>query len=267
MVFIIIILSRHLLNSSQSHPFLGNPDSQDKLPQHVAIIMDGNNRWAKQHGLEKGEGHRAGEKSLRATVEHAARIGIPYMTVFAFSSENWQRPKDEVELLMHLFIDALDNKADELNENNIQMRFIGDMEGFSKEIQIKAKKAEALTQNNTRMILNVALNYGGQWDIANAAKNIAHDVTAGVIAVDDIDESLFNQYAVLSDQPPVDLCIRTAGEQRISNFLLWQIAYAELFFSHVYWPDFDANALDEALIHFTQRERRFGKTSEQVQSC
>lgn len=242
-----------------------NPGFNPNLPQHIAIIMDGNNRWAKQRGLAKGEGHRAGEKSLRKTVEHAAKIGVPYMTVFAFSSENWQRPKEEVDLLMHLFIDALDNKAHELNENNIRMRFIGDIAAFSDEIQAKSKHAETLTENNTRMLLNVALNYGGQWDIANAAKNIARDVQANKLAIEQIDETVFNQYTVLSDQPPVDLCIRTAGEQRISNFLLWQIAYAELFFSPVFWPDFNAGALDEALEAFAQRERRFGKTSEQVQ--
>ncbi len=237
------------------------------LPQHIAIIMDGNNRWAKQHGLAKGEGHRMGEKSLRATVENAAKIGINYLTVFAFSSENWQRPEDEVTLLMQLFVEALDNKVKELADNNIRLSFIGDRSAFSDDIQAKIIQAEQLTKDNQRMTVNIALNYGGQWDITQAAKLIASDVKQNKLTLEQIDTNLFAQYLSLNDQPPVDLCIRTAGEQRISNFLLWQIAYAELYFSPVFWPDFDCNELDKALSHYAQRERRFGKTSEQVKSC
>jgi undecaprenyl diphosphate synthase len=226
--------------------------------------MDGNGRWAEQRKRPRTFGHQAGQKALRRIVEHCGRIGVGELTVFAFSSENWNRPRKEVSRLMDLFLRALNKEAKELNENNIRLRFIGDMGGFPEELQTKVAEVESMTAANTRMTFNVAANYGGRWDIVNAARSLAGDVTTGKVSPEQVNESLFASYTSLGDSPDPDLFIRTGGEMRISNFLLWQSAYTEFYFSPVLWPDFSPDCLDEAVRAFRARERRFGMTSEQT---
>lgn len=228
------------------------------LPRHVAIIMDGNNRWAKAHQRSGLSGHRAGVDAVRAVIEVALRQGIEALTLFAFSSENWKRPQHEVSGLMELFLWALKRETKRLNKYQVRLRVIGDRSRFSEEIQKLIDQAEAQTRHNQRMDLVIAANYGGQWDLAHAAQQAAHDVVNGKLAPDDIDEAYLSQYICLSDLPTVDLCIRTSGEQRISNFLLWQLAYAELLFVDTLWPDFKQAAFTEALQEFAGRQRRFG---------
>lgn len=234
------------------------------LPRHVAIIMDGNNRWAKKRGLPGPEGHRAGETAVRRIVEHAARTGLEVLTVFAFSSENWRRPEQEVAALMSLFLEALTKKVGELHANGIRLRFIGDLSRFSPELQAGMQEAEALTRDNVRMVLVIAVNYGGQWDMAHAAQKLALEVAAGRLTPAEITPERMGHFVQMADLPPVDLLIRTGGEMRISNFLLWQTAYAEFYFTEALWPDFDAAELDRALADYARRQRRFGRTSEQV---
>ena len=240
--------------------------SEGDIPAHVAIVMDGNGRWARQRKRPRTFGHQAGLKALRRIVEHCGRLGIGQLTVFAFSSENWNRPRTEVSRLMELFMRALDKEARELHDNNVRIRFIGDLSAFSPELQAKARRAEAQTRDNERMTLNVATNYGGRWDIVNAARLLAAAVAAGRLQVGQIDESLFRQQLALAEGGDPDLLIRTGGEMRISNFLLWQAAYTELYFTPVLWPDFDPAALDEAVAAYRSRERRFGQTGEQVRA-
>ncbi|MDO4429785.1 MAG: polyprenyl diphosphate synthase [Lonepinella koalarum] len=230
----------------------------NNIPKHVAIIMDGNGRWAKQQGKMRIFGHTNGVKAVRKSVSYARQIGIQSLTLYAFSSENWNRPEQEVSALMTLFMQALDGEVKKLHKNNIRLKILGDTAKFSEALQVKIRKAEKLTENNTALTLNIAANYGGCWDIVQAAKHLAVEVQAGKLSVDQIDAQLFQQKLVTEDQAPVDLLIRTSGEQRISNFLLWQIAYAELFFSEVLWPDFDENEFNRAIVAFQQRERRFG---------
>jgi len=239
------------------------PDTE--MPAHVAIVMDGNGRWAQNRNRPRTFGHKAGLKALRKIVEHAGKTGIRELTVFAFSSENWNRPKKEVGRLMDLFMRALDREARELHENGIRIRFIGDLTGFSPELQQKIASAESQTAGNTHMTLNVASNYGGRWDILNAARKTAEAFAAGHITLDQIDERFFASQASLGDTSDPDLFIRTGGEMRISNFLLWQSAYTEFYFTPVLWPDFSPETLDEAVADYRSRERRFGLTAEQVQ--
>lgn len=240
--------------------------SSSSIPRHVAIIMDGNNRWAKQRGLRGVEGHKQGARAVRATVENCARIGIEVLTVFAFSSENWRRPEDEVSALMNLFLEALTQEVPELHANGIRLVFIGDLSAFAPELRAKMDAAVQLTAANGRMTFAVAVNYGGQWDIANACRRLAQQVEQGSLTSDQITPERLQQYISLGDLPPPDLCIRTGGEQRISNFMLWQLAYAELYFTERYWPDFDQAALEAAIQDFGQRQRRFGRTSEQIEA-
>lgn len=237
---------------------------RDGVPRHVAVIMDGNNRWARQRGLPGRDGHKAGEAVLQQLVEHAGRRGIEALTVFAFSSENWRRPEDEVSALMTLFLGALQRRVPELDKNGIRLRFIGDLSAFAPEIRAGVAEAERLTAGNHAMHLSVAVNYGGQWDIARAARRVAQEVAAGRMQADEIDEATFAGYLSLAGLPPPDLLIRTGGELRISNFLLWQLAYSELYFSDVLWPDFDAAAFDAALTDYASRQRRFGRSGDQV---
>lgn len=237
-----------------------------ELPRHIAIIMDGNNRWAKRRGLPGTEGHKAGEAAVYHVVEHAARLGVEVLTVFAFSSENWRRPEQEVSTLMALFLKALARRVDELHENGIRLRFIGDLTQFSEELQSGMASAEQQTQHNTRMTMVVAVNYGGQWDMANAARRLSEKVARGELAPENITTSLMAEQLQMADLPPVDLLIRTGGDMRLSNFLLWQAAYAELYFTDVLWPDFDPRVLDAALSEYAGRQRRFGRTSEQVEA-
>ena len=234
------------------------------LPSHIAIVMDGNGRWAQGRNRPRTFGHQAGMKALRAIVEHCGRIGVGELTVFAFSSENWNRPAREVNRLMDLFMRALDKEARELNENDVRIRFIGDISAFSPELQKKMKSAVDMTAGSSRMMLNVAANYGGRWDILNATRKIAGAVQSGLLRPEHIDENRFAEHLSLAGSPEADLFIRTGGEMRISNFLLWQSAYTELFFSPVLWPDFSPAELDSAIAEYRRRERRFGRTGEQA---
>lgn len=234
------------------------------MPKHVAIIMDGNNRWAKERRLASLAGHKAGAESVRAVIRACAESGVESLTLFAFSSENWRRPKDEVKGLMDLFAWALDREVKKLEKNNIRMRVIGDKSGFSEALQKRIAKGEESTKHCTGLCLNIAANYGGQWDIAQAARSLTEQVLAGELQLDDLTPERLGQAVSLADQPLPDLCIRTGGEQRISNFLIWQFAYTELYFSPLYWPDFGYQQMLDALQDFQTRERRFGRTSEQV---
>lgn len=237
-----------------------------KLPRHVAIVMDGNNRWAKLRHLPSLAGHKAGADAVREVVRTCASYGVESLTLFAFSSENWRRPEREVLGLMDLFMLALKREVKKLHQHNIRLKVIGDKSRFSDTLQKLIANAEALTAENTAMTLNVAANYGGQWDILEATKALATKVAAGELTVDQIDAEALEAEMTLVGQPAVDLCIRTGGEQRISNFLLWHSAYAEFYFTDKYWPDIDRQAMEDAFEVFAGRQRRFGKTSEQVEA-
>ena len=234
------------------------------IPRHVAIIMDGNGRWARKRGLPRNAGHRAGVQAARRVVEACAEMGVGTLTVFAFSSENWSRPEKEVRLLMTLFIEALQREAKELHKNGVKLEFVGDRAALSDKLQKKISEAEALTRDNTVLRLVVAVSYGGRWDIVQAARKLAAAATAGDIEVEDIDEEAFAWRLALSSVPDPDLFIRTGDELRISNFLLWNLAYTEMYFSDRLWPDFDGDALEEAIRAYSRRQRRFGRTGEQV---
>lgn len=235
-----------------------------KIPQHVAIIMDGNGRWAKLRGKARVTGHKVGVETVRSTVSNARKLGVKALTLFAFSSENWQRPEKEVSVLMDLFMFVLTREVKRLHKNNIRFQVVGDTERFSEKLQKNIASAEQLTASNDGMVLSVAANYGGRWDIADAAKKLAIKVANNEISPDDITEATLHQETCLSDLPPLDLLIRTGGDFRISNFLLWQAAYAEFYFTDTLWPDFVEAEFDKAVATFDQRERRFGQTSEQV---
>jgi undecaprenyl diphosphate synthase len=239
-------------------------DSSAALPRHIAIIMDGNGRWAEKRGLPRAAGHRAGVKSVRSTIEYCARKGIEALTLFAFSSENWNRPKEEVGLLMSLFLEALDREVADLDKNNIRIRFVGELSQLATELQTRIRNAAERTAHNTRLTVVVAVAYGGRWDIAQAARSLAADCVSGKIATDDITEAMLTERMVLAGIPDPDLFIRTGGDHRISNFLLWNIAYTELCFLPEPWPEFGDAQLDAALELFAQRERRFGLTSAQI---
>lgn len=239
------------------------PEAQIR-PKHIAIIMDGNNRWAKSRMLGGLSGHKAGRDAVRNVVEACARNNIEVLTLFAFSSENWRRPKDEVAGLMELFQFALKREVKKLHKNNIRLRIIGDIAGFNDTIQELIKKSEALTALNTGMTLVIAANYGGQWDIAESCRKLARRVADGSLQPEQISESMIAQGLSLHDLPDPDLCIRTAGEQRISNFLLWQLAYSEFYFTDVLWPDFGSEEIEKALASYSTRIRRFGRTDDQI---
>ncbi|MDC7824227.1 polyprenyl diphosphate synthase [Pseudomonas sp. BLCC-B13] len=241
-------------------------DASALVPRHVAIIMDGNNRWAKKRLLPGVAGHKAGVDAVRAVIEVCAEAGVEVLTLFAFSSENWQRPAEEVGALMELFLSALRREARKLKENAISLRIIGDRSRFHPELQAAMREAEQQTVGESRFVLQVAANYGGQWDIAQAAQRLAREVQAGHLQPEDITPGLLQGCLATGDLPLPDLCIRTGGEHRISNFLLWQLAYSELYFSDLYWPDFKHEAMRKALADFSKRQRRFGKTSEQVEA-
>ena len=230
----------------------------NRMPQHVAIIMDGNGRWAKQQGKLRIFGHQNGVKAVRSAVNFAAKNQIKVLTLYAFSSENWRRPEEEVSALMTLFMKALDNEVKKLHKNNIRLNIIGDKSQFSASLQKRIAESEALTAENTGLILNIAANYGGDWDIVNATKKLAMEVEVGNLSPNEISCEMFQKNLSTGEQPLVDLLIRTSGEQRISNFLLWQIAYAELFFTPVLWPEFNEKHFSDAIIAYQQRDRRFG---------
>ncbi|MCL5059424.1 MAG: isoprenyl transferase [Candidatus Thermoplasmatota archaeon] len=233
------------------------------VPRHIAIIMDGNGRWAKRRLMPRVAGHRKGVEALRGVIRACAERGVSHLTVFAFSSENWRRPQEEVTLLMELFLRALENEVARLHENDIRFRVIGDLSGFSERIQTLIRDAEALTRDNTRLTFTVAANYGGRWDIVQAVKRLM----ATGMAAEEVNEAALAKQLSAAELPEPDLFIRTGGEQRISNFLLWQLAYTELYFTDTLWPDFDAAALDQAIASYRTRERRFGRTSDQVQTA
>jgi undecaprenyl diphosphate synthase len=238
------------------------------IPKHIAIVMDGNGRWANARGMPRTAGHRAGVKSVRATIEYCARRGVEALTLFAFSSENWRRPQEEVGILMTLFLEALDREVADLDKNDIRVCFIGDRTLLSQALQDRIRAAEERTAANKRLTVVVAVAYGGRWDIVQAVRQLASECVAGNLQADAIDESVLHARmslsAIAQSLPEPDLFIRTGGEQRISNFLLWNLAYSELYFTPVLWPDFDAAELDAALVFFGGRERRFGMTSAQV---
>jgi undecaprenyl diphosphate synthase len=235
-----------------------------KIPQHIAIIMDGNGRWAQLRGKKRAAGHKSGVESVRSSVATAAKNGVKALTLFAFSSENWQRPESEVGVLMDLFMFVLTREVKRLHKNGIKFNVIGDLNKFSSKLQEMIKDSEALTAENTGMVLSIAANYGGRWDITHAAKKLAEKVARQEITTDEITEAALHEQTSLAQLPELDLLIRTGGDYRISNFLLWQAAYAELYFTDVLWPDFNEKEFIKAITVFDQRERRFGQTGEQV---
>ena len=237
------------------------------IPTHIAIIMDGNGRWARRRALPRHAGHRSGVGSVRRSVELAAERGVQYLTLFAFSSENWSRPREEVSKLMGLFLEALQREVDELHRNNVRLEFIGAREQLSPGLIEKIEAAEAHTADNTGLRLQVAVAYGGRWDIVNAARAVAARAVDGTLAVEDIDAGTIAAELQLGGVPDPDLLIRTGGEQRISNFLLWNLAYAELFFCDTLWPDFGDDDFDAALEYFAKRQRRYGHTGEQIEAA
>ncbi len=236
------------------------------IPRHVAIIMDGNGRWATARGLPRAGGHREGVKVARQVVESCARAGVEVLTLFAFSSENWRRPRSEVNLLMNLFLTALRSEVKRLRENNVRLRFIGERSGFPSRLQKSIADSEQATAACTGLELVMAVNYGGRWDMVEAARSIAREVAAGTLQPQAVDASTVHQRTCCADLPEPDLFIRTGGEYRISNFLLWQLAYTELYFTDCLWPDFDASELQNAFDDYGQRQRRFGRTAEQIES-
>ncbi len=239
---------------------------QNRLPKHVAIIMDGNGRWAKQRGRPRIFGHKHGVTSVREIAEAAAELGIEYLTLYAFSTENWKRPKFETDALMTLLLQTINKETKTLNKNNIRLRTIGDLESLPGKIRKQLIKAIENTAGNTQMTLLLALSYSSRWELVNAVKKIVGRVEEGKLKVESLNQDVFGQYLETADVPDPELLIRTSGEYRISNFLLWQIAYAELYFTSKLWPDFRKDDLYEALIDFQNRERRFGKISEQIKA-
>ncbi|MBI2801997.1 MAG: isoprenyl transferase [Gammaproteobacteria bacterium] len=237
------------------------------LPRHVAIIMDGNGRWASKRSLPRIAGHRAGVENVRAIVKHSAELGIEVLTLFAFSSENWRRPPVEVRLLMDLFVMALEQEAERLHENGVCLRVVGDRVGFPAKLRRSIAAAEALTAGNQALTLIIAANYGGRWDVTEATRRLAEEVAAGRLQPADITVEMLGNQLMLRDVPEPDLFIRSGGEQRISNFLLWQLAYTELYFTNCLWPDFDRAQYEEALASYTRRQRRFGMTGEQIEAA
>jgi undecaprenyl diphosphate synthase len=242
---------------------LQNIDTNN-LPKHLAIIMDGNGRWAKQQGLLRAFGHESGTKSVKIIIETCARLGIENLTLYAFSTENWNRPKLEVDTLMKILIKSLKKELTTLQNNNIKLNTIGNLEKMPQSAQKELLDVIEKTKDNTKMTLTLALSYGSREEIINVVKNISNKVKNNIISIDSIDDSIINEHLYTQNLPDVDLLIRTSGEHRISNFLLWQIAYAELYFTDVLWPDFKEQNLYEAIISYQKRERRFGKTSEQI---
>lgn len=238
--------------------------NKNALPQHLAIIMDGNGRWAKQKGMFRFKGHETGSKAVREIVEGCAKIGIPYLTLYAFSTENWNRPKLEVELLMRLLVSSLKKEIKTLQDNSIKLNAIGNLDALPIKARTELQKVMESTKSNTRMTLTLALSYGSREEITKTIKEISLKVKNNLISPENIDKSVINNHLYTRNLPDVDLLIRTSGEQRISNFLLWQIAYAELYFSETLWPDFNKENLFEAILNYQNRERRFGKTSEQL---
>ncbi len=249
---------------SYSNPTDAAAKKSANLPGHIAIVMDGNGRWAKQSGLPRVAGHRRGVDAVRTTVSVCRAYNIPYLTLFAFSSENWKRPASEVRLLMELFSNTLEKEAKQLKKNGVRLRVIGDLNGVAEKIRCRVVTVEQSTAENDRLNLTVALNYGGQWDIIQACRKMAQQAAADRLSVSQVCSNTFELYLSTASLPTPDMFIRTGGDQRISNFLLWQMAYTELYFTQTLWPSFDKQALEEALNDYARRQRRFGQTDEQV---
>ena len=243
---------------------MSQPSTAAPLPRHIAIVMDGNGRWAKARGRPRTIGHRAGARAVNRCIDWCIERGIGALTLFAFSSENWRRPEEEVGALMQLFMRALDREVDELVRRGVRLRFIGERRAFSADLQARMARAESVSAGGERLQLSIAASYGGRWDVAQACRALAAEVAAGRLAPDAIDEAAIARHISLADLPEPDLFIRTGGDRRISNFLLWQLAYSELHFTPVLWPDVDAGVLNGALADFQGRERRFGMTSDQI---
>lgn len=245
---------------------MANEDSNLTVanPRHIAIIMDGNGRWAQKRFMPRAFGHQAGVKAVRKIVEYCAEQKIEVLTLFAFSSENWRRPEEEVSLLMSLFLATLQSEINKLHRNNIKLRFIGDRSAFSENLQKMMSEGEAKTQNNTALTVVIAANYGGHWDMCQACQQVVDKMLSGQLPKQTINEELISQHLSTQGLPEPDLFIRTGGEQRVSNFMLWQLAYTEMFFTSTLWPDFDQNSLEAAIISFKGRQRRFGHTGEQI---
>ena len=235
-------------------------------PEHIVIIMDGNGRWAEKNDLPRTKGHKSGVKTLRNLIERAVQLELTMITVYAFSRENWQRPRKEVDLLIDLFITSLQSEVYDLHKNNIKLNFIGEVAKFSDTLRKSMKESELLTYNNSGLTLNVALNYSGRWDIHRALLSIINEVQSKKITIDEVNEKLINSKLSLAENHEPDLFIRTGGEKRISNYLLWQLAYTEMYFTNILWPDFDIDQFDLALDWFAKRQRRFGKTSTQIEN-
>lgn len=238
--------------------------NKEKLPKHVAIVMDGNGRWAHQHGKDRVFGHHKGVDAVRKVMEAAAELGIKYLTLYTFSTENWNRPKEEVDALMELFLETIEKEIPTLNENNIRLFAIGDIESLPQKNREKLLSTMEQTNKNDKMTLTLAISYSGRWEIVQAMKRIFKDLQNGKVSQEDVNDSIFSKYLTTAGMPEPELVIRTSGEQRISNFLLWQIAYSELYFSPKYWPAFRANDFYKAILEYQNRERRFGLTSEQL---
>ncbi len=251
-------------NSTEDQKLQEKLKLKGNLPKHIAIIMDGNGRWAKKRGLPRVAGHSEGVKSVRDIVEACAQLGIEYLTLFAFSTENWRRPREEVSTLMKLLLRTLKTETDELHKNNIRLRMIGDFESLPEEVQNQLKEAIKKTENNTRLNLILALSYSGRWDILQAVKKISSDIANKKLRKSEIDENIFKKYLSTSEFPEPDLLIRTSGEMRVSNFLLWEIAYTELYVTETLWPDFRRKELYKAIEDYQKRERKFGLVSEQI---
>ena len=237
-----------------------------RIPRHVAVIMDGNGRWAEQQGLPRQAGHRHGVKPVRTVVECCAELGIGYLTLFAFSSENWNRPRDEIRGLMSLFLDALNREVTELDEQNVRLRFMGESQRLDPDLRRSMRAAEIRTSGNTLLELSVAVAYGGRGDLVNAARRLARQAAAGTLDPEEIDTERFAAELEMARIPDVDLLIRTGSDRRISNFLLWSLAYSELYFSDVLWPEFSAEALNRAIACYGRRQRRFGRTAQQIKA-
>ena len=255
---------QYLPRAAVALPAEADASGEERVPRHVAVIMDGNGRWANARHMPRIAGHRAGVAAVKTIVRECGERGIGTLTLFAFSSENWRRPADEVGMLMGLFMSALEQQVRRLHENNIRLRVIGDREPLGRELRARIAESESLTAANTGLQLVVAANYGGRWDLTQAARGVAREVAEGRLSADAVDADLLAGRLSLADLPDPDLFIRTGGEQRVSNFLLWQLAYTELYFTDTLWPDFDGRALGEALEWYRCRQRRFGRTSEQV---
>jgi undecaprenyl diphosphate synthase len=238
--------------------------NKDKVPQHIAIIMDGNGRWAKQQGEDRIFGHHEGVNSVREIVEAAAEVGVKYLTLYAFSTENWNRPKEEVDALMELLVATISLETPQLNKNGVKLEAIGNLDSLPKSCYEELQQSIDITKNNTRLTLVLALSYSSKWEITNAVKQIANQVKDGKLAVNDINENSISSFLCTTKYPDPELMIRTSGEHRISNFLLWQLAYAEFYFTDTLWPDFRKAEFFEAIKSYQSRERRFGKTSEQI---